>query len=66
MVAGAVLGWIVGAAIGMALTLVVMPHVRAMWLMPILFFSPPVLSLVLGGFAGLAFARRRVAERIGQ
>jgi hypothetical protein len=34
--------------------------------MPILFFSPPLLFLVLGCFAGLSFARRRAAQRSGK
>jgi hypothetical protein len=66
--AGAVLGSIVGGAIGMGLTAVVARGVQAgaAWLMPILYFSPPVLCLVLGGFAALIFARRRAAQRIGK
>jgi hypothetical protein len=64
--AGAILGWIIGAAIGMGLTIIVQRHVQARWLMPILFFSPPVLFLVLGGFAGLNFARHRAAQRTGE
>src|SRR5262245_26653969 len=32
---------------------------RPLWLMPILFFSPPVLCLVLGGFGRVNFARSR-------
>jgi hypothetical protein len=66
VVAGAVLGWIVGGAIGMGLTAVFARGVRAGWRMPILFFSPPVLCLVLGGFAGLILARRRAAQRMGK
>jgi hypothetical protein len=64
--AGAFLGCVIGAAVGMGLTMVVERQVQARWLIPILFFSPPVLFLVLGGFAGLTFARRRVAQRIGK
>jgi hypothetical protein len=64
--AGAFLGWIVGAAIGMGLTAVFMRVIRPVWLTPILFFSPSVLCLVLGGFAGLNFARRRAAQRMGK
>jgi hypothetical protein len=64
--AGAVMGWIIGGAIGMGLTAVFARGVRGDWLMPILFFSPPVLCLVLGGFAGLIFARRRAAQRMGK
>lgn len=61
--AGALLGCIIGAAVGMGLTMVVERQVQAMWLMPIIFFSPPVLFLVLGGFAGQTVARRRAAQR---
>jgi hypothetical protein len=64
VIAGAVAGWVGGGAIGIGLTMLVLPAVRAMWLMPILFFTPPILCLVLGGFAGLAFARRRAAQRM--
>ena len=61
--AGALLGWVIGAAVGMGLTMVVERHVQARWLTPILFFSPSALFLVLGGFAGLTFARRKAAQR---
>ena len=64
--AGAFLGCVIGVAVGMGLTMVVERQVQARWLMPILFFSPPVLFLVLGGFAGLTFARRRAAGRPGK
>ena len=46
--------------------MVVERQVQARWLIPIVFFSPPVLFLVLGGFAGLNFARRRAAQRTGE
>ena len=64
--AGAVTGWIIGGAIGMGLMAIFARKVRADWLMPILFFSPPVLCLVLGGFAGLIFARWRAAQRMSK
>jgi hypothetical protein len=64
--AGAFLGWIVGSAIGVGLTAFFAPAPRVAWLMPILFFTPPVLCLVLGGFAGLNFARRRAAQQMGR
>jgi hypothetical protein len=64
--AGAVMGWIIGGAIGMGLTAVFARRVRADWLMPIVFFSPPVLCLILGSFAGLIFARRRAAQPINK
>jgi hypothetical protein len=35
------------------------------WVMPIVFFSPPVLCLLLGGFAGYRVACRRAARRTG-
>ena len=56
VVAIAVLGWIVGGAIGMGLTALFSRTLRTMWLVPILFFTPPVVCLVLGGFAGLGIA----------
>jgi len=37
--AGALLGWVIGAAVGMGLTMVVERQVQARWLMPILFFQ---------------------------
>jgi hypothetical protein len=64
--AGALLGCAIGAAVGMGLTMAVARQVQAAWLMPILFFSPPLLCAVLGGFAGLAVARRRTAQRTGK
>jgi hypothetical protein len=66
VVAGAVLGWVIGGAIGAGLTAVFVRGLRDLWMQPILFFSPPVLCLVLGGFAGLGFARRRAAQRAGK
>jgi len=66
VVAGAFLGWVLGAAVGMGLKMVVARQLQATWLTPILFFSPPVLLLVLGGFAGLTFARRRAAQQTGK
>jgi hypothetical protein len=61
--AGGFLGCVIGVAVGMGLAMVVERQVQARWLMPILFFSPPILFLVLGGFAGLSFARRQSAQR---
>jgi hypothetical protein len=56
--AGALLGWVIGLAVGMGLTMVNERQLQARWLMPFLFFAPPVLFLILGGFAGL----RRMKE----
>ncbi len=56
--AGALLGCVIGVAVGMGLTMLIERQVQARWLVPILFFSPPVLFLVLGGFAGLTVARQ--------
>ena len=64
--AGALLGCVIGLALGMGLTMVVERQLQARWLMPILFFAPPVLFLVPGGFAGQSFARRRAAQRTGK
>ncbi len=57
VVAGALLGWVVGAAVGMGLATVTARLVQAMWVMPVVFFSPAVLCLLLGGFAGWGFAQ---------
>ena len=61
--AGAFAGWGLGSAIamGLAMTLVQRPETR--WSMPIVCFSPAALCLVLGGFAGYSFARRRADRR---
>ena len=64
--AGAFLGCFVGVAVGMGLMMVVGQPVQARWLIPILFFSPPILFVLLGGFGGLNLARRRAAGRPGQ
>ncbi len=64
--AGAFLGWLIGAAVGRGFTMFLEPRLHAWWLMPILFFSPSVLLLVVGGFVGLNFARRRAAQRTGE
>jgi hypothetical protein len=63
---GTFLGCIVGGAIGMGLTAVFARGMRAAWLMPLLFFLPPALCLILGGFAGLNFAQRRAARQTGK
>ena len=63
VMAGSMLGCVIGAAAGMGITMVVMRHVQPRWLMPLLFFLPSVLFLVLGGFAGLEYARKRAAQR---
>jgi hypothetical protein len=55
------LGAIAGVAVGMVLTAVFVRDVRSGWLVPVLFFLPPVLGLILGAFAGLSIARRRSA-----
>jgi hypothetical protein len=60
--AGAFMGSIVGVAIGMGLTAFFSRGLQPDWLTPVLFLSPSVLCLVLGGFAGLNFARRRAAR----
>jgi hypothetical protein len=60
---GVLLGWFLGTMIGMVLTIVFPLKPATLWLMPILFFSPPVLCIVLGGFAGLSLARRPPGPR---
>jgi hypothetical protein len=57
--AGAVAGWALGGVIGMGLSMAVGRLVQAPWLMPIVFFSPALLCLILGGVAGYRVARRR-------
>jgi hypothetical protein len=64
--AGAILGWIVGGAVGMGLTALFRREFQGDWLTPILFFTPAVLLLVVGGFAGLNIARRQAAQRMGK
>jgi len=58
VIAGALLGWVVGAAIGIGLVSLAGPAMRNSWIMFILFFAPPVVCLILGGFAGLRRAKR--------
>jgi hypothetical protein len=43
----------------------IQPPPGAMWIGPILFFSPGAVFFILGGFAGLAIARSRAARRSG-
>ncbi len=64
--AGALLGCILGMVVGMGLTMVVTQQPHARWMVPIIFFSPPLLFLVLGAFAGVNFGRRRAAGRTGK
>ena len=53
------------AAIGIGLTIVVTRQIQARWMVPITFFSPPVLCLVLGGSAGYHVACLRAARQTG-
>lgn len=62
--AGALLGWIAGGAFGMGLSAIVNQRAQASWLMPIHFFAPPVLFLILGGCAGQKLARRRTERKV--
>ncbi len=53
-------GWTLGLAVGMGLATFVEPHVGAvLWIMPIVFFSPGLLGMLLGGLAGQRIARLR-------
>ena len=63
VVAGAFVGWVAGIAVGMGLAMMITMHIRARWVFPIVFFSPPVLCMVLGGFAGHRAARWREIRR---
>jgi hypothetical protein len=65
VVVGAILGWVIGGAIGMGLTMVVTRQIQAYWVVPITLFSPPVLCLVVGGFAGYRVACERAVRRTG-
>ena len=60
---GAFLGWIGGLVIGLIVMSNFQPPPGAMWVGPILFFSPGAVGLVSGGFAGLTVARSRAARR---
>jgi len=63
--AGAMAGWVLGGAIGMGLTALFTRQIEARWVMPITFFTPGLLCLVLGGFAGYRVARGRASRRSG-
>jgi hypothetical protein len=63
VVAGAFAGFFLGVAIAMGLAMTLMPRTEPRWWMPIVFFSPPVLCLLLGGFAGSRVARHRADRR---
>jgi hypothetical protein len=63
VVAGAFAGFFLGGVIGMGLATVLTRVISFHWVMPIVFFSPPVLCLLLGGFAGYRVARRRADRR---
>jgi hypothetical protein len=66
MIAGAFLGFFVGGGIGMGIAIAAGPNARPVWLMGIAFFSPPILGFILGGLAGLSFARRRASRPPGR
>jgi hypothetical protein len=59
VIGGAFAGWALGIPIGMTLTFLIDRVIHIPWLMPITFFGPPLLCLVLGGFSGYRVARRR-------
>ncbi len=63
VVAGAFAGFCLGGLIGMGLATVLTRVISFHWVLPIVFFSPPVLCLLLGGFAGYRVARRRAGRR---
>jgi hypothetical protein len=65
IILGASLGWIGGLVIGLIVMSNIQPPPGAMWIGPILFFSPGAVFFILGGFAGLAIARSRAARRSG-
>ena len=63
--AGAMVGWMLGFPIGMGLTMVLTRQIQARWMMPITFFTPALVCLLLGGFAGYRVARVRADRRTG-
>lgn len=58
VIAAAFAGWILGLPAGMGLVTLLQPHVP-LWLMPIVFFSPGLFGMFLGGLAGQRIARLR-------
>ncbi len=62
-IAGAFGGWILGMVVGMGLVTLIPKQFHSARFMPIVFFSPPVLLLILGGFAGNRFGRGRQSRR---
>jgi hypothetical protein len=63
VLAGAFIGWGVGLVIGLALVTVIGKLVPNAWFLPIVFFSPPLLFVVLGGAKGHRVGRRWQARR---
>ncbi len=61
--AGAFAGFALGGLIGMGLATVLTDVIPFHWAMAIVFFSPSVLCLLLGGLAGYRVARRRADRR---
>jgi hypothetical protein len=58
VIAGAFIGWAVGLVIGLGMVTVIGKLVPNGWFLPIVFFSPPILFVVLGGIAGHRVGRR--------
>ena len=52
--------------VSMGLVTIIPKHLQVLWLMPIVFFSPPLIFLVLGGITGNRVARWRQARRTGE
>jgi hypothetical protein len=63
VIPGVFAGWIFGLAVGMGLVTIISKQVHNGWFMPIVFFSPGALFLVLGGFAGNRVGRRLQTRR---
>ncbi len=59
VIAGAFAGWILGLAVAMGLVTIIPKQVQSARFMPVVFFSPPAVCLILGGFAGNRFGRGR-------
>ncbi len=60
---GAFIGWGIGIVVGITLVTVIGKLFPNAWFLPIVFFSPPVLVVVLGGIAGHRVGRRWQTRR---
>ena len=63
VLAGAFVGWGIGVVVGITLVTFIGKLVPNGWFLPIVFFSPPLLFVVLGGVAGHRIGRRWQTRR---